>query len=76
MSRLLACMVEMRNAYKILIRRSEGKRPLRRPRHRSDDNIILNLRETGWEGMDRIQLAQDRDQCWALVYMLMNLRDL
>jgi hypothetical protein len=40
----------------------EGKKPLGRPRHRWVDNIKMDLREIGWEGMDRIDLAQDRDQ--------------
>jgi hypothetical protein len=41
-------MVEMRNGYKILFGKSEGKRPLGRPKHRWEDNIRLNLREVGW----------------------------
>jgi hypothetical protein len=53
---------EMRNAYKILVRRPEGKRSLGRHRHRWEDNIRMDLREIGWEGMDWIHLAQDRDQ--------------
>jgi hypothetical protein len=51
----------------------EGKRPLRRPRLRWDDNIKLDLREIGWGVMDWIDLAQDRDQWRALVNTLMNL---
>jgi hypothetical protein len=41
-------MGEMRNAYKILIRKPEGKRPLGRPRCRWEDNIRMDLREIGW----------------------------
>jgi hypothetical protein len=52
----------------------EGKRPLGRPRCRWVDNIKIDLRETGWDGMDWIDLAQDRDQWRALVNMVMNLR--
>jgi hypothetical protein len=52
----------------------EGKRPLGRPRHRWEDNNKMELRETGWGGMYRINLAQDRGQWMALVNMLMNLR--
>jgi hypothetical protein len=63
----------MRNAYDILVGKPEGKRPLGRPRHRWEDNIRMNLREIGWEGVDWIHLAQDRDQWWALVNMVMNL---
>jgi hypothetical protein len=42
----------MRNAYKILNEKPEGKRPCRRPMHRWEDNIIMDLRVIGWEGMD------------------------
>jgi hypothetical protein len=52
----------------------EGKRPLGRPRHRWVDNIKMDLRETGWGGMDLIGLAQDRDQWRALVSTEINLR--
>jgi hypothetical protein len=40
----------------------EGKKPLERPRRRWVDNIKMDLRELGWSDMDRIELAQDRDQ--------------
>jgi hypothetical protein len=45
----------------------EGKRPLGKPRRRWEDNIRINLREIGWEGVDWIYLAQNRDQWRALV---------
>jgi hypothetical protein len=67
-------MEEMRNAYLILVRKPEGKRPLGRPRRRYEDNIRMDLREIGWEGVDWIHLAQDRNQCQALVNTVMNLR--
>jgi hypothetical protein len=51
----------------------EGKRPLGRPRRRWVDNIKMDLRETGWAGMDGIDLPQDRDQWRALVNTVMNL---
>jgi hypothetical protein len=51
----------------------EGKRPLGRPRRRWVDNIKKDLRETGWDGMDWINLAQDRDWLRALVNVVMNL---
>jgi hypothetical protein len=54
-------MGEMRNAYKILVGKPEGKRPLGRLRRRWEDNIGIDLREVGWEGVDWICLAQDRD---------------
>jgi hypothetical protein len=52
----------------------EGKRPLGRPSCSWEDNIRMDLRETGWGGMDWIVLAQDRDQWRALVNTVMNLR--
>jgi hypothetical protein len=67
-------MGEKRNAYTILVRKPGGKRPLGRPRHRWVDNIKMNLREIGWAGVDWIDIAQDRDQCRALVNMVLNLR--
>jgi hypothetical protein len=55
-------MGKMKNAYKILVGKPEGKRPFRRPRCRWKDNIIMDIREIGWEGVDWIHLAQDRNQ--------------
>jgi hypothetical protein len=52
----------------------EGKRPLERPRRRWVDNIKMDLREIGWDSVDGIELAQDRDQWRALVNTAMNLR--
>jgi hypothetical protein len=63
-----------RNAYRVLVGNSEGKRPLGRPRRRWVDNIKMYLREIGWGGMNWIDLAQDRDQWRALVNTVMNLR--
>jgi hypothetical protein len=60
-------------AYKILVKKPEGKRPPGRPRSRWKD-IRLDLRETGWEGVDWIHLVQNRGQCPALVLMVMSLR--
>jgi hypothetical protein len=60
--------------YGILVGKSEGKRPLRRPRRRWVDNIKMDLREIGWYGTDWIDLAQDRNQWRALVNTIMNLR--
>jgi hypothetical protein len=67
-------MGEKRNAYKIFLRKPEGKRPLGRPRYRWADNINIDLREIEWNGMDCIDLAQDRDQWMALMNAVMNLR--
>jgi hypothetical protein len=63
-----------RNAYRILVGKSEGMTPLERPRRRWVDNIKIDLREIGWDGIDWIDLAQDRNQWRALVNMVMNLR--
>jgi hypothetical protein len=69
----VARMGEKRNAYRILLGKPEGKRPLRRPRRRWVDNNKMDLREIGWDGVACIDLAQDRDQCRALVNTVMNL---
>jgi hypothetical protein len=66
-----ARMKEIRNAYKIMVGESEGKRPLGKPRR---NNIKLDLREIGWKGIDRIHLPQDRDQWWAFMFKVTNLR--
>jgi hypothetical protein len=57
-------MEKMKNIYKILVEKPEGKRPFRRHTYRWEINIIADLRETGCEGVDLIHLAQDRDQWW------------
>jgi hypothetical protein len=67
---------EMRNVYKILIGIPEGRRPLRRPRCGWEDSIIMDLSEIVWEGVDWIHLAEDRDQWFALMNMVMNIRGL
>jgi hypothetical protein len=67
-------MREKRNAYRILVGKPEGKRPLGRPRRRWVDNIRMDLGEIGWYGEDGVHLAQDRDQWRALVNTVMNLR--
>jgi hypothetical protein len=55
-------MGKMRNAYKILVRKPEGERPLRWPRNRREDNTGMDHKEVGWEGMDWMHLNVDRDQ--------------
>jgi hypothetical protein len=69
----VARMGVTRNAYRILVRKAEVKRPLRRPRCRWVDNIKMDLREIGWDGIHCIELAQDRSQWRALVNTVMNL---
>jgi hypothetical protein len=52
----------------------ERKRPLERPRRRWVGNIKMDLREIGWDGMDWVELAQDRDECRALLNTTINFR--
>jgi hypothetical protein len=49
---------EKRNAYRILTRKPEGKKPLARSRRRREDNIKMDLGEIGWRAMNWIDLAQ------------------
>ncbi|KAJ4444371.1 hypothetical protein ANN_06163 [Periplaneta americana] len=70
----VARMGESRNAYRVLVGRPEGKRPLGRPRHRWEDNIKMDLREVGYDDREWINLAQDRDQWRAYVRAVLNLR--
>jgi hypothetical protein len=65
---------EVRGAYNILVGRPEGMRPLGKPRRRWDDNIKMDLGQIGFEDVDWIHLAQDRDRWWAVVNTVMNLR--
>jgi hypothetical protein len=65
---------EKRNAYRVLVGKPGGKRPLRRPRRRWVDNIKIDLREIGWDVVDWVDLAQDIDRWGALVNTVMNLR--
>jgi hypothetical protein len=67
-------MGEKRNAYRLLVRKPGGKRPLGRPRRRWVDNIKMYLLEIGWGVVDWIGLAQDRDKWRAVVNAAMNLR--
>jgi len=65
---------EERGAYRVLVEKPEGVCPLGRPRRRWVDNITMGLQEVGCEGMDWIELAQDRDWWRALVNAVMNFR--
>jgi len=69
----VARMGEMRNAYKILVRKTERKRSIGRLSRRLEDNIRIDLREMGWEVVDWIHLARNRDQWWAVVNTVMSL---
>ena len=66
-ARYVARMEQCRNAYRVLVGKLEGKRPLGRPRRRWEDNIRMNLREVGSDPGERIDLAKDRDQWRAYV---------
>jgi hypothetical protein len=70
----VARMGEGRGAYRILVGRSEVRRPLGRPRRRWEDNIKTDIQEVRWEGVDWIDMAQDRGRWRAVVNAIMNLR--
>jgi hypothetical protein len=61
-----------RGAYRALVEKPEGRKPLGRPRRRWEDNNKTDLREVGWGGMDWINLAQDGDRWRAVVNTVMN----
>jgi hypothetical protein len=70
----VAHMREGIDAYRVLVGRPEGKRPLGRPRRRWEDNINMDLEEIVIDGANWIRLAQDRVQWRAFVNTVMNLR--
>jgi hypothetical protein len=78
-SRMIRCpghvarMGEIRNTYKILVEKPEGKTPLRKLTRRREYNSRISLRKIGWEDVDWINLAQDRDQWRAVVNTVMSL---
>jgi hypothetical protein len=65
---------EKTNAYRLLVGKPEGKKPLRRPRHSWVGNIRMDLGEVGWGGVDWIGLAQDGNRWRALVNSVLNHR--
>jgi hypothetical protein len=67
-------MGEEKGVYKVLVGKPEGKRPLRRPRRRWEDNIRMDLQEVGRGGINWIGLTLARDRCQAIVNVVMNLR--
>jgi hypothetical protein len=70
----VARMGEERGAYRVLVGKPEGKRPLGRPRRRWVDNIMMDLLAVGCGYVDWIGLAQDRDRWWTLVIAGFKLR--
>jgi len=69
----VACMVEERGVYRVLVGKPEGRRPLGRPRCRWVDNIRMDLQEVRCGCMDWIGLAHDKDRCRTVVSAIMNL---
>jgi len=67
-------MGEKEYVYRVLVGKLQCKRPLGRPRCRWEDNIKVDIQEVGYQDMDWIELAQDRDRWRALVNAVMNLR--
>jgi hypothetical protein len=65
---------DRRVAYRVLVEKPDGKRPLGGPRLRWEDNIKMDLQEVEWGGMDWIDMVQDRDRWRALVSAVTNLR--
>jgi hypothetical protein len=70
----VACMGKVRGIYRVFVGRPEGKRPLGRSRRRLEDNIKMDLREIGIDGVKWFQLAQDRVQWRNFLNTVMNLR--
>jgi hypothetical protein len=60
--------------HRVLVGKSEGRRPLGRPRRRWEDNIRMDLREVGCGCVDWMELVEDRDRWRAVVSAVMNLR--
>jgi hypothetical protein len=69
----VACTGEERKVYKVLVGKPGETRPLGKSRHRWEDGIRMDLRQTGWEDVEWIQLAEDRDWWQALVNTVINL---
>jgi hypothetical protein len=63
-----------RKAQRVLVGKYEGRRPLGKPRHRREDTIKPYLKETGWSGVECVDLHLDRVSWWAIVSTEINLR--
>jgi hypothetical protein len=66
-------MQEMRNVYRILVWKPEGKKPLGRPTQRREDDIKLDRQEMGWKVMEWNNVAQNTDKWWDVMNMIMNI---
>jgi hypothetical protein len=67
-------MVGRSSAYGVFVGKPEGKRPLGRIRHSCEDGIRIDIKEVGWEGVDRIDLTQHKEKWEVILYMVMNVR--
>jgi len=67
-------MGERRVVYRILMWKSEVKRPFGKPRRKWEDNLKMTLQDVGCAGRDWIELTLDRDRCWEFVNAVMNFR--
>jgi len=70
----VARMGDRRDVFRVLVGKPEGKRPLGKPRRRWEVSITMDLQKKGCVGMDRIELAQDRDKWRKLLNAVMNLQ--
>ena len=70
----MARMWKGRGVHRVLVGKTEGKRPLGRPRRRWEDNIKMVLQEVGGSCWDWVELAQDRERWRALVNTVRNIR--
>jgi len=68
------CSTDVINEHSISVGKPEGKRLIGSPKRRWEDRIRMDVMEIGWEGVDWIHLAQDRDQWCALVNMVINIQ--
>ena len=74
MGRACCAYEQRRDAYRVLVGKPERMRPLERPSCRWEDNIKMGLREVRWEGINWIDVVQDRDRWRAAVNTVMNLQ--